>query len=722
MNGDIFAIRRNIVDGSIDESIAKLILLAKEMNLGEAFGELESVKATYVLMKQYMLTGYEDSQREKLYGDIKLRVFEISSVILVHVYLAENNSFRYARNMAANNPIQLEDVERKLSWFVQELALNSLGAIVKGNNGNIHESQFEYREKLFNYIYTSIPFSTFEEEYINRILLSPVIDVVDAKLIISAIMLAQQLVFDIRKFKILIKVCIESLNEEVRQYALIAIVLGRPDEVEQNIYNTEIEQEFEKLSTISGFMEDLVELQVQILLCTDTEKTEKTIAEEIMPTLKSGAVSFNKPKDDKDMLDELLHPDKEDNAMEEMEKSVEKMKNMQKTGADIFFGGFSQAKRFSFFYTLMNWFVPFYVEHPHIASVNIGDIPKNIIEKLLDGQAFCNSDKYSFYLTLSMVSSQIPKEFIDVLSKGEVVPEFGNEIKNDKTYKRLIYLQDIYRFYKLYNNKVDFKDPFASDETAVFFNWVNIVNLFKNTNYPYKIARQLLSRDYFNSLHTLLENNKDELNISYVKLKGISSFKQENYTSALYWFEKARLLEPDNRLLLQRIADIAFQAGDYFLAQQSYEEILELADESENTDVQSYKLGLCYLQHKNIEGAKKILFKLYFSNENNINYKSSIAWLYILSSNYENAVSIYDSIELDLIGDKDLVRKALTLWYLKKRTIALEEFKLYVKRSDKKAIDLIDELILEQKQSGINISHTELKIIVDIVFDKSLYL
>ena len=125
MNGDIFAVRRNIVDGSIDESIAKLILLAKEMNLSEAFEELESVKTTYVLMKQYMLTGYEDSQREKLYGDLKLRVFEISSVILVHVYLAENNSFHYARNMAANNPIQLEDVERKLSWFVQELALVS---------------------------------------------------------------------------------------------------------------------------------------------------------------------------------------------------------------------------------------------------------------------------------------------------------------------------------------------------------------------------------------------------------------------------------------------------------------------------------------------------------------------------------------------------------------------------------------------------------------------
>ena len=52
-----------------------------------------------------------------------------------------------------------------------------------------------------------------------------------------------------------------------------------------------------------------------------------------------------------------------------MEESFQKMAEMQKQGTDIYFGGFSQMKRFPFFNELSNWFVPFYSHHPAVAEV-----------------------------------------------------------------------------------------------------------------------------------------------------------------------------------------------------------------------------------------------------------------------------------------------------------------------------------------------------------------
>ena len=84
--------------------------------------------------------------------------------------------------------------------------------------------------------------------------------------------------------------------------------------------------------------------------------------------------------------------------MEELEASFQKISDMQKRGADIYFGGFSHMKRFSFFYTLCNWFMPFYTEHPQLQHLTQGLLQSNFIKQLMLHGPFCDSDKYSFTL------------------------------------------------------------------------------------------------------------------------------------------------------------------------------------------------------------------------------------------------------------------------------------------------------------------------------------
>ena len=61
----------------------------------------------------------------------------------------------------------------------------------------------------------------------------------------------------------------------------------------------------------------------------------------------------------KDNLKDILGQHSSEQDIEKLEASIDKMKDMQKAGADIYFGGFARMKSFSFFYRLSNWFTPF---------------------------------------------------------------------------------------------------------------------------------------------------------------------------------------------------------------------------------------------------------------------------------------------------------------------------------------------------------------------------
>ena len=50
--------------------------------------------------------------------------------------------------------------------------------------------------------------------------------------------------------------------------------------------------------------------------------------------------------------------------IEALAEKMKKMMAMRDSGSDIYFGGFSHMKRFSFFYQLSNWFAPFSFDVP----------------------------------------------------------------------------------------------------------------------------------------------------------------------------------------------------------------------------------------------------------------------------------------------------------------------------------------------------------------------
>lgn len=147
-------------------------------------------------------------------------------------------------------------------------------------------------------------------------------------------------------------------------------------------------------------------------------------------------------------MDEILHGDNSDRKLEELEESMRKISDMQKHGADIYFGGFSKMKRFGFFYTPANWFTPFYIQHPGLEQIPETIQEAKFMTSLLSSMPFCDSDKYSFALAMSTVYAQLPDNIKEML--GNNVAMEVSEPKASST-RRPSIAANIFKIYTVFS-------------------------------------------------------------------------------------------------------------------------------------------------------------------------------------------------------------------------------------------------------------------------------
>lgn len=99
---------------------------------------------------------------------------------------------------------------------------------------------------------------------------------------------------------------------------------------------------------------------MQLIFSLNAEKDTNTIQKEIMPDLMKNqnfqVTQFGLVEREEDPMEDILHPEASEQRMEKLEATFGRMMDMQKQGSDIYFGGFSQMKRFPFFYDICNWF------------------------------------------------------------------------------------------------------------------------------------------------------------------------------------------------------------------------------------------------------------------------------------------------------------------------------------------------------------------------------
>ena len=377
------------------------------------------------------------------------------------------------------------------------------------------------------------------------------------------------------------------------------------------------------------------------------------------------------------------------------------MQDMQKQGSDIYFGGFSQMKRFPFFRDAINWFVPFYMEHPGVAEVTDKFASNRFLKLMMNSGPFCNSDKYSFLLAFSQVMERMPKNVIERLERGEATIE---DVMSRETmtpaFIRRSYLQDLDRFYRLYSYRSQFRNPFTIQFSLFFGN--TILSHTRLAPYFGEIVSSLMKLKRIDEARAVL-NNTDESQWD-LRFYLICGYIAQNHGGMFVCgevgdcFLKALELDAKNERALYGIAKQRFLEEDYQAALGYYEQLLALQPEKRN-----YLLNhaVCLTKLLRYQDALKELYQLNFERPDDNRVNKVLAWTLTCDGKYEQAIKIYQQLVGDDVQMEDLLNYGYCLWFNGHVSDAVDCFQRYLRETGEGKHTVLDSESELIKEKGI---------------------
>ena len=625
---------------------------------------LFAIKTDYRLMTDYWRRGFKDPQLSELYNTLLKRMYVLFANIanaysIRHTPLLSTLSYQAHASARDWSPQNIKDA---LEAFVSEVAMLDLepAHTAAPKRQELYARHHRLMVDLFDYIIIGGIWTDGFAAAMERILLSPTVDSSDQQLLVTAVTLSAVNIFDIAKFRLLVHLYQHATDENVRQRALVGWTLVLDPGIGSSIYEEE-KVLVDKLVEDEACCRELVELQKQLIYCIEAERDNATIQNEIMPDLmKQHGLRISRSGIDEegdDDLNDILHPDEEEANLERLEASFHRMVDMQRQGSDIYFGGFSQMKRFPFFNEVVNWFMPFDINHPDLASVAQKFGKSKFLKLMLQSVPFCNSDKYSFALAFDQVASRIPPDYIKMIESGEaVVEEMAAQEKDTPLYIRRMYLQDLYRFFRIYRDREAFRNVFDQEEADYVF---LAKDTFSKTHVEVcfnEVTAFMLKKKRRAEAGLMLENygeNRQDFHY-YMMSAYLERSPKENYAKAL-------ALQPDSERALSGYARILFKEAAYEKALEAYDKLLERQPEKK-----SYLLNkaVCLTNMSRYDEAERLLFRLNYELEDDENVNRVLAWALTCDGKYERAERLYHQLlSVEKPAADDLLNYGYCLWF-----------------------------------------------------------
>lgn len=658
--------------------------------------EFEAIKTDYQLMVDYMGRGFSDSHRESLYSTLLQRLYRVAADLEIS-WRCKNvsayvNSFRVIDHLNTSHDF----VRTVLESFVSDIAMLSLQPeeMREQKSTELYDRHQSFINRLFSALWTSCQWTDDDCKFYTELLLSPTVVSTDQQVIVSAISLGAMNQFDINKFKTLVNVYQKATDEHVRQRALVGWVLAVFEGMD--IF-PEQDAMIRELCENPAITRELLTLQIQFFYSKDAEKDNDKIQRDIMPDImRNSNLTIGRlgiMEKEEDAIESILHQDADEKRMEQLEEKVRKMMDMQKQGSDIYFGGFSQMKRFPFFNDMVNWFTPFYLNHPALRSVinKLGDT--KFLNTLMERSNFCESDRYSFAFALEQIINQLPADIKDAIGSDAMLgPLAESDDTEDAISIRRTYLQDLYRFFRLYHTANDFINPFEDNgkgdfvADTFFFTYKSFMGTGLD-DVKLRLASHLYKHQQMTELAELLTTFQSA-DPRYAILMGYTNINMGKAEFAYQFFDYALKTEPDNQWALKGKARAALDAEDYKTAEEVYTELLKLEPGHKN-----YTMNRCValLKLGRTSEVREELFRLDYQYPEDMNVKRVLAWAMLSDNSLDKASQLYDTLLASTPAHEDYLNAGYCQWAMGNVQRAVELFREWIVKSGKSKEQLLEE-------------------------------
>lgn len=628
------------------------------------YDTFQTIDNDYQLMCQYMLRGYQDPQREQLYGSLIARLYKVVAELQLSWNCKNKTIFINAFRTADHLNLSHQFLRTVLESYVSDLALLSLEPETTRQTKQIelHTRHQTFIDRLFNALFVSTQWTKNDADFYADLLVSPTIDAADQMLMVSAITLACMNIFDIHKLETLIRTHLGAIDDNVSQRAYVGWVLSLTDNA---LFYDEQRALLAPFFSNETHKADFLNLQKQMFSCMDAERDTAKIERDIMPNImKNSDIKFNRfgiEEREDDPMESIMNPDADEKKMEAMEENIQKMMKMQQQGSDIYFGGFSKMKNFPFFDHIANWFMPFYAQHPGLSEVTNKLGNTQLLDNLANKSPFCESDKYSLAFTMARIINQLPASMLEVLQSGEGIAfQEANPFGNSPAFSRRMYIQDLYRFFKVkmaYNT--DIVNPFIEKtrSKAFFFGqFFFCTDDFKALKM--KLALYLYQHKRKEELDLLLETFHIDT-AQYHLLKGLSDMRQNDVKAAFQHFRLALDMEGNDEWVLKTVGANALKTKQYELAANCYTKLCEFQPQNRQYAI-NFSLAKIFVKQ-----TKEALNKLYewdltLPSDNHI--KRILAWALLCDGKAEKAFNIYEKLSIDQPLPDDFLNMGYAQW------------------------------------------------------------
>lgn len=692
-------VNKYVSSKKIKNSLDVLYELVIISEYGDYINQWENLKATYSNIITYSAKGVDDPQREKIYNRLIISILELSDLVIQKILTktASQQTYRLKSKLDREINFGRDEAVR----LIDNLSFNQeLSEILKDNvissedqSGTDDQSRKDLVVNVFNRIWLADKFNE-GNIFMVRELIKVDFPWYEKCLFVSALTLSLQRCFDISKIELLCDFY-EYGEEQVSQRALIGLLIGL------SLYNDRIKNYPEILKRLELYSDDeqigkdIETVIIQFVKSRETEKITKKFTEEIVPEV----VKITPRLKDKLDLDNILSDDFSEDKNPEWEKffedspgiydKLEEFSRLQMEGSDVFLSAFSMLKHFDFFREMSNWFKPFHQSEETVRKSLKGQTANVDSGKFIEGidkSAFlCNSDKYSFCLNVRQMPEAQKSMMMELFNAElEAMKEIAEEekiINKAESVKKIYtqYIQDLYRFYKLYPLKNEFEDIFSSDlkihEAHVFRAAVNDKKILWN------IAQCYFERDFFEEARDIYIRLNNEGDNSYEIFEKIAYCNQRmgNFREALNYYLKAELFDTNRAWLLKKIAFCYRKLKDPENAIKYYKQTEKL--DPENIFVQ-VSIGHCYLDLEDYENALNYYYKVELQDPSNIKVLRPIAWCSFITGKLDNAKKYLKKLVEKDAGKFDYMNLGHVEWCLGNKETAIENYIKSIKQKD----------------------------------------
>ncbi|MDR1724290.1 MAG: hypothetical protein LBR84_10195 [Tannerella sp.] len=635
--------------------------------------ELNSLRETYGQLLYYYTKGTKDPMRDKIYNELLASAYELADRAKQKLLIDISSAAYYSEQRTLRH---------------QSLSIANLIRKINEGNETDNLAQVEvFMPQLFKAIWATDYLKDNDETALRQSLNDNVAEEHDDITalncqIVASLLLGLQEVFDKRKMILLIDTTF-SKDEEVRIRAYISLMIILYLYRNRLECYPEIGKHLDSLAETTQFVKIISYVIKRFILSRDTEKISLKINDEIMPEMMKLTSKFfggkleNDSEHDRDNPDDLMNPEWL-NIIDEnpnLKNKLEEYQKLQEEGADVMHSTFIKLKNYPFFNEISHWFLPF---NKGISLLCNDHEISEAMEVFNQVKFMCNSDLFSFYFSIKQVPEQQRKFMIDnIISQMSEFKEniMSNLMTKDYTTECIVsqFIQDLYRFHKLYPRRNEHKDIFA--QKLDIHNIPLLQSYLDDNEFLAKIAELYLRNNYCEDalvVYERLEASASEINEELYQKMGYCRQIAGDFKGALKDYTKADLINPDSKWLLRRMAQCfratheTQKALEYYLRHDKLE--------PDNIPI-LVNIGSCYLELKNYTEAMKYFFKVDYLDTKKHRAWRPIAWCSFLIGNYEQARKYYKNIMDNKPDSQDFMNAGHTELALQNIETAVELYK-----------------------------------------------